>query len=56
MSFIAKAGKPMAKVIPLGKTEIGTASRLSFVAGESIIPDDFDQIGSEKSLPCSKVK
>ncbi len=46
--IIAKAGKPMAKVIPLGKTETGTASRLGFMAGEIIIPDDFDQIGSEQ--------
>ncbi len=46
--IIAKAGKPMVKVIPLGKTETGTASRLGFMAGEIIIPDDFDQIGSEQ--------
>ncbi len=46
--IIAKAGKPMAKVIPLGKAETGTASRLGFMAGEIIIPDDFDQIGSEQ--------
>ncbi len=36
--IIAKAGKPMVKVIPLGKTEAGAASRLGFDGGEIIIP------------------
>jgi prevent-host-death family protein len=44
--IIAKAGKPMVKVIPLGKTEAGTANRLGFMAGEFSTPDDFDQMGS----------
>ena len=42
--IIAKAGKPMVKVIPLGKTETGTASRLGFMAGEFSVPDDFDRM------------
>jgi prevent-host-death family protein len=46
--IIAKAGKPMVKVIPLGKAETGAASRLGFMAGEIAIPDDFDQMGSEQ--------
>ena len=28
--IIAKAGKPMVKVVPLGKAEAGTANRLGF--------------------------
>lgn len=44
--IIAKAGKPMVKVIPLGPAEAGTASRLGFMAGEFSVPDDFDQMGS----------
>ena len=44
--IIAKAGKPMVKVVPLGKTEAGTAARLGFMAGEFSVPDDFDQMGS----------
>lgn len=44
--IIAKAGKPMVKVIPLSKTEAGTANRLGFMAGEFSVPDDFDQMGS----------
>ena len=43
--IIAKAGKPMVKVVPLGKVEAGTATRLGFMAGEFSVPDDFDQMG-----------
>lgn len=44
--IIAKAGKPMVKVIPLDKAETGTACRLNFMAGEFSVPDNFDQMGS----------
>jgi len=44
--IIAKAGKPMVKVIPLDKAEI--ASRLGFMAGEFSVPDDFDQMGRDE--------
>ena len=43
--IIAKAGKPMVKVVPLNQAEMGTASRLGFMAGEISVPDDFDQMG-----------
>ena len=46
--IIAKAGKPMVKVIPLGRTETGTACRLGFMGGEITVPDDFDQMGSDE--------
>ena len=46
--IIAKAGKPMVKVIPLGKAEVGTATRLGFMAGEFSVPDDFDQMGDSE--------
>ena len=46
--IIAKAGKPMVKVIPLGKAETGAASRLGFMAGEIAVPDDFDRMGEEE--------
>ena len=42
--IIAKAGKPMVKVIPLGRTETGTACRLGFMTGEIAVPDDFDRM------------
>ena len=45
--IIAKAGKPMVKVIPLGRAETGAACRLGFMAGEITVPDDFDQMGSD---------
>jgi prevent-host-death family protein len=44
--IIAKAGKPLVKVVPLSKAEAGTAARLGFMAGEFTVPDDFDQMGS----------
>ncbi|KAB2325539.1 type II toxin-antitoxin system Phd/YefM family antitoxin [Betaproteobacteria bacterium SCN1] len=44
--IIAKAGKPMVKVVPLAPAEAGTASRLGFMAGEFSVPEDFDQMGS----------
>lgn len=46
--IIAKAGKPMVKVVPLEPGEAGTASRLGFMAGEFSVPDDFDQMGSSE--------
>ena len=46
--IIAKAGKPMVKVIPLGRSETGTARRLGFMTGEIAVPDDFDQMGSDE--------
>ncbi len=46
--IIAKAGKPMVKVIPLGKAEQGTKGRLGFMAGECVIPGDFDQMGGDE--------
>jgi prevent-host-death family protein len=44
--IIAKAGKPMAKVMPLDAAEKGGAQRLGFMAEQCMIPDDFDAMGS----------
>jgi prevent-host-death family protein len=46
--IIAKAGKPMVKVVPLDYADTGTERRIGFMAGEFSVPDDFDQIGSDK--------
>ena len=46
--IIAKAGKPMVKVIPLDPAESGTANRLGFMAGEFSVPDDFDQMSNHQ--------
>jgi prevent-host-death family protein len=44
--IIAKAGKPLVKVIPLNAPEAGQIKRLGFMAGQVAVPDDFDQMGS----------
>ena len=49
--IIAKAGKPMVKVVPLNAEEAGTARRLGFLAGEINVPDDFDRMGEEAIVP-----
>lgn len=45
--IIAKAGKPMVKVVPLDAEETGTTRRLGFMADEIEVPDDFDRMGEE---------
>ncbi len=45
--IIAKAGKPMVKVIPYSANEAATADRIGFMAGEISVPADFDQMGAE---------
>jgi len=45
--IIAKAGKPMAKVIPFIATE-NKPTRVGFLSGQIEVPDDFDQMGQEK--------
>ncbi len=39
---IAKAGKPMVKVTPLGSPTGRQVRRLGFMAGQITVPDDFD--------------
>lgn len=46
--IIAKAGKPMVKVVPLDHADTGTERRIGFMAGEFSIPDDFDRMGSDE--------
>jgi prevent-host-death family protein len=45
---IAKAGKPMVKVIPLGAPEPSQTRRFGFMAGQITIPDDFDRMGESE--------
>jgi len=42
---IAKAGKPLVKVIALGAPEAGRVRRVGFMTGQISVPDDFDQMG-----------
>jgi prevent-host-death family protein len=46
--IIAKAGKPMVKVVPLdapGSTEV---RRLGFMEGQGTVPDDFDEFARDE--------
>jgi prevent-host-death family protein len=42
---IAKAGKPLVKVVSLGTPEPRQMKRLGFMAGQIAVPDDFDRMG-----------
>jgi prevent-host-death family protein len=42
---IAKAGKPLVKVVPLEAPSPGQTRRLGFMAGQIAVPDDFDRMG-----------
>jgi prevent-host-death family protein len=44
--IIAKAGKPLVKVVPLDAPEPKHQRRLGFMTGK--VPDDFDRMGEEE--------
>ena len=46
--IIAKAGKPLVKVVPLETTEQPKKSRIGFMKGRIRVPDDFDTMGAEE--------
>lgn len=43
---IAKAGKPLVKVVALSAPEPPNMRRFGFLAGRIAVPDDFDQMGA----------
>lgn len=43
---IAKAGKPLVKVMALDAPASGERTRLGFLAGQVSVPEDFDRMGS----------
>jgi prevent-host-death family protein len=45
---IAKAGKPVAKVTALSAPTGAEVRRLGFLAGQIVVPEDFDRMGSEE--------
>jgi len=45
--IIAKAGKPLARVIPIRAKE-SPEDRLGFMKGEMAVPKDFDKIGRDE--------
>jgi prevent-host-death family protein len=44
-TIIARAGKPVAKVVPLDSTDAQAPRRLGFLGGQISVPDDFDTMG-----------
>ena len=46
--IIAKAGKPLVKVVPLDAPSGRAAKRFGFLKGQIKVPDDFDSIGREE--------
>lgn len=43
---IAKAGKPLVKVVPLDAPTATQVRRIGFMAGQITVPDDFDRMNS----------
>ena len=46
--MIAKAGKPLVKVVPLNAPDAGEVKPLGFLAGQISVPDDFDEMGQRE--------
>ena len=46
--IIARAGKPVVKVVALEAPGTGHARRVGFMAGEVSVPDGFDRMGSKE--------
>ncbi len=44
--IIAKAGKPLVKVTRLDAPSVCQVRRLGFMAGQIVVHDDFDRMGS----------
>ena len=45
--IIAKAGKPMVKVIPFSEKNT-VKKRIGFLKGQILVPADFDRIGQDE--------
>ena len=48
--IIAKAGKPMVKVLPLSEGELKGVEKLGFMSGEISVPDDFDSLAATEII------
>lgn len=46
--IIAKAGRPMVRVIAIDAPLPAEARRIGFLQGEILVPDDFDRMGEEE--------
>ena len=45
---IAKAGRPMVKLVPIGSAEPAKRKRLGFLEGAFKVPDDFDGMAEDE--------
>ena len=54
--IIAKAGKPLVKVVALDAPIGGEKKRVGFLAGEFKVPDDFDEIGQMLDMNATAVR
>jgi prevent-host-death family protein len=45
---IAKAGKPLVKVVALDAPPVKPMRRLGFMRGQISVPDDFDRMGEDE--------
>ena len=46
--IIARAGKPMVKVVAVEAPDPGTVCRIGFLAGRISVPLDFDRMGADE--------
>jgi prevent-host-death family protein len=46
--IIAKAGKPLVKVVAMQAPDPAERRRLGFLSGQIAVPDDFDRMGSSE--------
>lgn len=46
--IIAKAGKPLVRVVPIGPTSKGPPRRVGFLKDQFNVPDDFDTMGKNE--------
>lgn len=45
---IAKAGKPMVRVVALDSPDSAQRRRVGFLVGRITVPDDFDEMGRQE--------
>jgi prevent-host-death family protein len=48
--IIAKAGKPMVKVLPLSEGDLEGTEKIGFMSGEVAVPDDFDSLAATEII------
>jgi prevent-host-death family protein len=46
--IIAKAGKPLVKVVPIDQPTSTQMRQVGFMGGQFSVPDDFDRMGGEE--------